>query len=102
MELLAMTGREVVLENVNWWGLFWGSEVGGRGRRLYATEDGADERWGVDCWSFMTKPSSHWLPCMIGGVRRLLAPMSGGDVDSERCGDGESAIGDESLLLEAG
>lgn len=43
--LLAMTGREVGFANVNWWGLFWGSDVGGRGRRLYATEDGVDERW---------------------------------------------------------
>lgn len=56
--------------------------------------------WGVDCCSFIMNPSSQWLS-IIGGVRRL-APMRGGEVDWERRGDGESAIGDESPLLDAG
>lgn len=52
----------------------------------------------MDCWSFNMNPSFQWLPSIIGGVRRLV-PMREGDVDSDRRGEGDSAIGEESLLL---
>lgn len=46
-------------------------------------------------------PSSQLPPSMIGGVRRLVPPMTDGDVDSDLLGDGDSPIGEESRLLDA-